>query len=52
MGVPLQYAAARAALNAFSRGLAEKVAGVGVNVVTPSGTRTDLMEDEGALKIV
>ncbi|HEX6343809.1 SDR family NAD(P)-dependent oxidoreductase [Umezawaea sp.] len=46
LGVPLHYAAAKAALNAFSRGLAEKVAGVGVrvNVVTPSGTRTDLME--------
>jgi NAD(P)-dependent dehydrogenase (short-subunit alcohol dehydrogenase family) len=48
-GVPLPYAAAKSALNSFSRGLAEKVAGVGVrvNVVTPSGTRTDLMEGEG-----
>jgi NAD(P)-dependent dehydrogenase (short-subunit alcohol dehydrogenase family) len=45
-GVPLHYAAAKAALNSFSRGLAEKVAGAGVrvNVVTPSGTRTDLLE--------
>ncbi|MBL7259703.1 SDR family NAD(P)-dependent oxidoreductase [Paractinoplanes lichenicola] len=43
---PLPYATAKAALNAFSRGLAEKVAaqGVRVNVVTPSGTRTSLME--------
>ncbi|WNV85738.1 SDR family NAD(P)-dependent oxidoreductase [Umezawaea sp. Da 62-37] len=49
LGVPLHYAAAKAALNAFSRGLAEKVAGVGVrvNVVSPSGTRTDLMENKG-----
>jgi len=48
VGVPLPYAAAKAALNAFSRGLAEKVAGAGVrvNVVTPSGTRTHLMESE------
>jgi NAD(P)-dependent dehydrogenase (short-subunit alcohol dehydrogenase family) len=43
---PLSYAAAKAALTAFSRGLAEKVAGSGVriNVVTPSGTSTSLME--------
>jgi NAD(P)-dependent dehydrogenase (short-subunit alcohol dehydrogenase family) len=43
---PLPYATAKAALNAFSRGLAEKVAaqGVRINVVTPSGTRTSLLE--------
>ncbi|MET0493121.1 MAG: SDR family NAD(P)-dependent oxidoreductase [Actinoplanes sp.] len=43
---PLPYASAKAALNAFSRGLAEKVAaqGVRINVVTPSGTRTSLLE--------
>jgi NAD(P)-dependent dehydrogenase (short-subunit alcohol dehydrogenase family) len=42
---PLPYSAAKAALNAFSRGLADKVgpAGVRVNVVTPAGTRTDLL---------
>ncbi|MEU6128419.1 SDR family oxidoreductase [Saccharopolyspora sp. NPDC047091] len=42
---PLPYSVAKAGLNAFSRGLAEKVAGSGVriNVVTPSGTRTDLL---------
>jgi NAD(P)-dependent dehydrogenase (short-subunit alcohol dehydrogenase family) len=46
IGAPLPYATAKAALNAFSRGLAEKVAahGVRINVVTPSGTRTDLLE--------
>lgn len=46
---PLHYSAAKAALNSFSRGLAEKVAasGVRVNVVTPSGTRTPLMVDGG-----
>jgi NAD(P)-dependent dehydrogenase (short-subunit alcohol dehydrogenase family) len=45
---PLHYSAAKAALNSFSRGLAEKVAasGVRVNVVTPSGTRTALMTGE------
>ncbi|GHF46822.1 NAD(P)-dependent dehydrogenase (short-subunit alcohol dehydrogenase family) [Amycolatopsis bartoniae] len=44
-GVPLPYAAAKAGLNAFSRGLAEKVAetGVRVNVVTPGSTRTAIM---------
>lgn len=44
-GVPLSYAAAKAGLNAFSRGLAEKVAesGVRVNVVTPSSVRTPLI---------
>ncbi|GAA2485524.1 SDR family NAD(P)-dependent oxidoreductase [Winogradskya humida] len=49
MGVPLPYATAKGALDTFSRGLAEKVAadGVRVNVVTPSGTRTPLMEGEG-----
>lgn len=43
---PLPYSTAKAALNAFSRGLAEKVAslGVRVNVVTPSSTRTSLIE--------
>lgn len=42
---PLPYSSAKAALNAFSRGLAENVApeGVRVNVVTPSATRTDLL---------
>ncbi|AGZ42559.1 SDR family NAD(P)-dependent oxidoreductase [Actinoplanes friuliensis] len=46
IGVPLPYASAKAALNTFSRGLAEKYTehGVRINVVTPSGTRTDLME--------
>jgi NAD(P)-dependent dehydrogenase (short-subunit alcohol dehydrogenase family) len=45
IGVPIPYASAKAAINTFSRGLAEKVAasGVRVNVVTPSGTRTDLL---------
>ena len=44
-GTPLAYTSAKGALNTFSRGLAEKVAadGVRVNVVTPGGTRTDLM---------
>ncbi|WP_405769806.1 SDR family NAD(P)-dependent oxidoreductase [Actinacidiphila glaucinigra] len=47
-GVPLGYSAAKAALNAFSRGLAEQLApsGVRVNVVTPSGTRTPSLTDE------
>jgi NAD(P)-dependent dehydrogenase (short-subunit alcohol dehydrogenase family) len=47
-GVPLHYAAAKAALNAFSKGLAEKLAptGVRVNVVTPAGTRTNIMTSE------
>ncbi|MFC9428351.1 SDR family NAD(P)-dependent oxidoreductase [Streptomyces sp. NPDC056987] len=47
-GVPLAYSAAKAALNVFSRGLAEQVAesGVRVNVVTPSGTRTPLLTGE------
>jgi NAD(P)-dependent dehydrogenase (short-subunit alcohol dehydrogenase family) len=46
IGIPLPYSAAKAALNVFSRGLAEKVAaeGVRINVVTPSGTRTNLTE--------
>lgn len=45
---PLPYSSAKAALNAFSRGLAENVAprGVRVNVVTPSATRTDLLLGE------
>ena len=44
--MPLHYAAAKVALNTFSRGLAEKVAGVGVrvNIVTPSSTRTNPQE--------
>ncbi|MEV6824942.1 SDR family NAD(P)-dependent oxidoreductase [Amycolatopsis sp. NPDC051102] len=43
--VPLSYAAAKAALNAFSRGLADKVGetGVRVNVVTPGATRTAIL---------
>ena len=47
--VPLPYSSAKAALNAFSRGLAENVApkGVRVNVVTPSATRTDLLVGKG-----
>ncbi|MFJ6727222.1 MULTISPECIES: SDR family NAD(P)-dependent oxidoreductase [unclassified Streptomyces] len=42
---PLAYASAKAALNTFSRGLAERVAasGVRVNSVTPSATRTSLV---------
>ncbi|GHH29655.1 SDR family NAD(P)-dependent oxidoreductase [Lentzea cavernae] len=42
---PLPYASAKAALNAFTRGLAEAVGrkGVRVNAVTPGGTRTDLL---------
>ncbi|MFB8275930.1 SDR family NAD(P)-dependent oxidoreductase [Nocardia colli] len=51
-GVPLHYAAAKAALNAFSKGLAEKLApaGVRVNVVTPASTRTDItMSADGYL---
>jgi NAD(P)-dependent dehydrogenase (short-subunit alcohol dehydrogenase family) len=44
-GVPLSYAAAKAALSAFSRGLAEKAGetGVRVNVVTPGATRTAIL---------
>jgi NAD(P)-dependent dehydrogenase (short-subunit alcohol dehydrogenase family) len=47
-GGPLPYGAAKAALTAFSRGLAEKVGGAGVrvNVVTPGGTRTDVFESK------
>ncbi len=46
--VPLPYSGAKAALNAFSRGLADNVAplGVRVNVVTPSATRTELLVGE------
>ncbi|MGW6929960.1 SDR family NAD(P)-dependent oxidoreductase [Lentzea sp. NPDC054927] len=42
---PLPYASAKAALNAFTRGLAEATGrmGVRVNAVTPGGTRTDLL---------
>ncbi|MFD5828293.1 SDR family NAD(P)-dependent oxidoreductase [Lentzea sp. NPDC060358] len=42
---PLPYAAAKAALNAFTRGLAEATGGAGVriNAVTPGATRTDLL---------
>ncbi|MBR8741282.1 SDR family NAD(P)-dependent oxidoreductase [Nocardiopsis sp. MG754419] len=49
--VPLSYAAAKAALNAFSRGLAEHVGGSGVriNVVTPSATRTPLITGEDGM---
>lgn len=45
---PLPYAAAKAALNTFTRGLAEATArmGVRVNAVTPSGTRTELLVGE------
>ncbi|MBU2665290.1 SDR family oxidoreductase [Actinoplanes bogorensis] len=47
---PLPYAVAKAALNAFSRGLAEKAAahGVRVNTVSPSATRTSLLEGPGS----
>lgn len=48
--VALPYPSAKAALNAFSRGLADNVAALGVriNVVTPSATRTNLLEgDDG-----
>ncbi|OLL81908.1 3-oxoacyl-[acyl-carrier protein] reductase [Pseudonocardia sp. Ae168_Ps1] len=43
--IPLSYAASKAALNAFTRGLAEKFpdTGVRVNAVTPGGTRTAMM---------
>jgi NAD(P)-dependent dehydrogenase (short-subunit alcohol dehydrogenase family) len=42
---PLPYPCAKAALNTFSRGLAERVApeGVRINVVTPSATETPLL---------
>jgi NAD(P)-dependent dehydrogenase (short-subunit alcohol dehydrogenase family) len=42
---PLPYSSAKAALNAFTRGLAEAVgrSGVRVNAVTPGGTRTNIM---------
>jgi NAD(P)-dependent dehydrogenase (short-subunit alcohol dehydrogenase family) len=47
---PLSYSAAKAALNAFSRGLAETAAasGVRINVVTPATTRTDLLTGENS----
>ncbi|GAA3574683.1 oxidoreductase [Amycolatopsis ultiminotia] len=46
---PLPYSAAKAALNIFSRGLAERVAqeGVRVNTVSPAATRTPAMAGEG-----
>jgi NAD(P)-dependent dehydrogenase (short-subunit alcohol dehydrogenase family) len=42
---PLPYTAAKAALNAFTRQLAERVAssGVRINAVSPSATRTNLV---------
>lgn len=42
---PLPYASAKAALNAFTRGLAEATGrmGVRVNAVSPGATRTDLL---------
>jgi NAD(P)-dependent dehydrogenase (short-subunit alcohol dehydrogenase family) len=45
---PLPYSTGKAALNALSRGLAEKLApsGVRVNTLTPSGMRTDVWESE------
>jgi NAD(P)-dependent dehydrogenase (short-subunit alcohol dehydrogenase family) len=45
---PLPYSVAKAALNAFSRALAERVAasGVRVNVVSPSATRTPMIVGE------
>ncbi|MBP2472198.1 NAD(P)-dependent dehydrogenase (short-subunit alcohol dehydrogenase family) [Crossiella equi] len=48
-GVPVSYAAAKAALNAFSRGLAEKVAehGVRVNTVSPGSVRTPMITGAG-----
>jgi NAD(P)-dependent dehydrogenase (short-subunit alcohol dehydrogenase family) len=48
---PLSYSTAKAAINAFSRGLAEQVGaeGVRVNVVTPGGTRTSLLTGEGGV---
>ncbi len=47
---PLPYAAAKAALNAHSKGLSEKLGpqGVRVNTVTPAATRTSLWEGEGS----
>ncbi|GGJ33855.1 SDR family NAD(P)-dependent oxidoreductase [Streptomyces brasiliensis] len=51
--VPVSYSAAKAALNTFSRGLAELVAesGVRVNVVTPSSTRTPVWTGEDGLGV-
>lgn len=48
---PLSYSTAKAAVNAFSRGLAEQVgpSGVRVNVVTPGATRTSLMTGDDAV---
>ncbi|MEU6609563.1 SDR family NAD(P)-dependent oxidoreductase [Streptomyces shenzhenensis] len=47
---PLPYSAAKAALNAFTRGLAERMAGSGVrvNAVSPAATRTDLITGKDA----
>jgi NAD(P)-dependent dehydrogenase (short-subunit alcohol dehydrogenase family) len=47
-GGPLPYAAAKAAVTTFSRGLAEKYAGAGLraNVVTPGPTRTEIFESK------
>ncbi|WP_432090212.1 SDR family NAD(P)-dependent oxidoreductase [Streptomyces sp. NRRL F-5630] len=47
-GEPLAYSSAKAALNSFTRGLAERVAasGVRVNTVSPSLTRTSLTTGE------
>jgi NAD(P)-dependent dehydrogenase (short-subunit alcohol dehydrogenase family) len=49
----VSYSAAKAALNTFSRGLAELVAesGVRVNVVTPSSTRTPVWTGEDGLGV-
>jgi NAD(P)-dependent dehydrogenase (short-subunit alcohol dehydrogenase family) len=48
---PLPYCAAKAALNAFSRGLAEHVgpSGVRVNVVSPGSVRTPLMVGDNSI---
>ncbi len=44
-GEPMPYSVAKAALNAFTRQLAERVApsGVRINTVSPSATRTNLV---------
>lgn len=48
---PLPYSAAKAALNAFTRGLAEATgkSGVRVNAVTPAATETDLIVGAGGI---
>jgi NAD(P)-dependent dehydrogenase (short-subunit alcohol dehydrogenase family) len=50
-GNPVSYAAAKAGLNTFSRGLAEVVGprGVRVNVVSPSATLTPLIAGEDGI---